>query len=243
MPKRIENFKVSKENFIRKQLLLREFQRKARKRKDVWLRNCRSDVWWLYITLAADPVEDLWKNYFRLSQKKFEELCNELRPYISSNFLSPNHRTFLAEKYPFLTRHKPITWASRLTFSQLFLILHYYWFSTIAMLCLKIDFPLNEPAPVQPASYNQTLSYTRCESPFDLWSRSRNTANAHGKWSAVAWKQKHNVCHVFHVLITWLAVLWFNNATYDRVNLTVIFLRWRVHSELQTIPKSTQILI
>ena len=40
-------------------------------------------------------------------------------------------------------------------------ICFYYWISAIAGLSLKIDVPLNEPAPGQPASYNQPLSWSR----------------------------------------------------------------------------------
>ena len=35
--------------------------------------------------LAVAPVEDLWKKNFRLSRAEFDEICNELRPYISPN--------------------------------------------------------------------------------------------------------------------------------------------------------------
>ena len=40
------------------------------------------------MVLAAEPIEDLWKKNFRLSRTEFDELCNELRPYITPNLLS-----------------------------------------------------------------------------------------------------------------------------------------------------------
>ena len=47
--------------------------------------------------LAIAPVDDLWKKNFRLSRAEFDEICNELRPYISPNILSPNHRALPVE--------------------------------------------------------------------------------------------------------------------------------------------------
>ena len=37
--------------------------------------------------LAVAAVEDLCKKNFRLSRAEFDEICNELRPYISPNIL------------------------------------------------------------------------------------------------------------------------------------------------------------
>ena len=48
--------------------------------------------------LAVAPVEELWKNNFWLSRAKFDEICNELRPYISPNILSLNYRALSVEK-------------------------------------------------------------------------------------------------------------------------------------------------
>ena len=47
---------VSKENHIKKQLLLRQ-QRKTIKKKQYWFRNCRSDKWWVDMMLAVAVVE------------------------------------------------------------------------------------------------------------------------------------------------------------------------------------------
>ena len=35
--------------------------------------------------LPVPPVGDLWKKSFRLSRAQFNEICNELKPYISPN--------------------------------------------------------------------------------------------------------------------------------------------------------------
>ena len=73
-------------------------QRKTGRKRQYWFRNYRTDKWWVDIMLALAPVDDLWKNNFRLSRVEFDEICNELRPYISPNILSPNHRALPVEK-------------------------------------------------------------------------------------------------------------------------------------------------
>ena len=82
---------VSKEDRIKKQLFSRQ-QGKSRKKRQCWLRNCSTDKWQVDMMLAVAAVEDLCKKNFRLSRAEFDEICNELRPYISPNILQPNHR-------------------------------------------------------------------------------------------------------------------------------------------------------
>ena len=82
---------------IKKQLFSRQ-QRKTRKKRQYWFRNCSTDKWWVDMMLAVAPVEDLRKKNFRLSRAEFDEICNELRPYISPNILSQNHRALAIEK-------------------------------------------------------------------------------------------------------------------------------------------------
>ena len=48
-------------------------------------------------------------------------------------------------------------------------ICFYYWISAIAGLSLKIDVPLNEPAPGQPASYNQPLNARESFCPLKVY--------------------------------------------------------------------------
>ena len=48
--------------------------------------------------LANGAMEDLWKKNFRLSRAEFDELCSELRPYISPSILSLKHRALSVEK-------------------------------------------------------------------------------------------------------------------------------------------------
>ena len=88
---------VFKENCIKNQLFSRQ-QRKTRKKRQYGFRNCRTDKWCVDMMLAVAPVEDLWKKCFRLSRAQFDKICNELKPYISSNIPSPNHRALSVEK-------------------------------------------------------------------------------------------------------------------------------------------------
>ena len=88
---------VFEENCIKNQLFSIQ-QRKARKKRQYWFRNCCTDTWWVDMMLTVAPVEDLWKKNFRLSRAKFDKTCNELRAYISPNILSPNHRTLPVQK-------------------------------------------------------------------------------------------------------------------------------------------------
>ena len=93
--KNIISILVFKENGIKKQLLSRQ-QIKSRKKIQYWFRNCHTDKWWVDMMLAVAPVEDLWKK--KLSRPEFDKICNELRPYISPNILSPNYRALPVEK-------------------------------------------------------------------------------------------------------------------------------------------------
>ena len=48
--------------------------------------------------VALALVEDLWKKNSRLSRAKFDDICNELRPYKSPNTISSNPRALPVEK-------------------------------------------------------------------------------------------------------------------------------------------------
>ena len=60
MLRKVVSILVSKENCIKKQLFSKR-QRKTRKKRQYWFRNCHTDNWWVDIMLAVAPVEDLWK--------------------------------------------------------------------------------------------------------------------------------------------------------------------------------------
>lgn len=87
---------IAKQNHMRKSLFSRH--RKTRKKRQLWFKQCRTDKWWVDMMLAVSPIEDLWKKNFRLSRIEFDEICNELRPYISPNLTSPNYRALSVEK-------------------------------------------------------------------------------------------------------------------------------------------------
>ena len=58
---------VSKENRIKKQLLLRQ-QRKTINKKQYWFRNCRSDKWWVDMMLAVAVVEKFIEKKLQILQ-------------------------------------------------------------------------------------------------------------------------------------------------------------------------------
>ena len=77
-----------------KQLKQRDLYRKKR---SCWHKPGRTDLCWKNIWTGVAP-EECWKENFRMSRAAFVNLVSELRPYISSNPKSPNHRALSAEK-------------------------------------------------------------------------------------------------------------------------------------------------
>nr|XP_058964054.1 putative nuclease HARBI1 [Pocillopora verrucosa] len=77
-----------------KQLKQRDLYRKKR---SCWHKPGRTDLWWKNIWTGVAP-EECWKENFRMSRAAFVNLVSELRPYISPNPKSPNHRALSAEK-------------------------------------------------------------------------------------------------------------------------------------------------
>ena len=74
-------------------------RRNIRKKRSVWYKGGRTEQWWLNMYyLPCDDFE--WRKNFRMTKENFDKLCDELRPFISPNANSPNHRA--------LTLHKKI---------------------------------------------------------------------------------------------------------------------------------------
>ena len=48
--------------------------------------------------IADTLVQDLRKKNFRLSRAEFDEICDQLRPYVSPNMLSSNHKALPEER-------------------------------------------------------------------------------------------------------------------------------------------------
>ena len=68
-----------------------------RKKRSCWHKPGRTDLWWKNIWTGVAP-EECWKENFRMTRAAFVNLVSELRPYISPNPKSPNHRALSAEK-------------------------------------------------------------------------------------------------------------------------------------------------
>ena len=62
-----------------------------RKRRSVWVINGRTDQWWQKM-IGEDVPNWCWKKNFCVSKECFLELADELRPFLSPNPVSPNHR-------------------------------------------------------------------------------------------------------------------------------------------------------
>ena len=71
-------------------------------------------------------------------------------------------------------------------------ILFVWQISVIAEMYLKIDFPLNEPAPSQPASYNQALKHSDVETTLGIKIDRKLTFKSHIK--VLCTKAGQNLC-------------------------------------------------
>ena len=86
-----------KESFWKQKLKKLQEQKVRRKRRSVWYKKGRTDKWWENILMGILP-EDEWKKNFRMSRETFEDLVQELSPWISPKPDSPNYRAILANK-------------------------------------------------------------------------------------------------------------------------------------------------
>ena len=74
----------------RKQMRLNQSKRSC------WHKPGRTDLWWKNIWTGVAP-EECWKENFRMLRACFLNLVSELRPCISPNPKSPNHRALSTE--------------------------------------------------------------------------------------------------------------------------------------------------
>ena len=88
---------LQKRNYRRSKEKLRKIRNLYRKNKSFWQICGRDDVFWRNTRQGLLP-DDTWKKNFRILKGNFEALAAELRPYISPNPLSPNHKALNAEK-------------------------------------------------------------------------------------------------------------------------------------------------
>ena len=86
---------LQKRNYRHSKEKLRKIRNLYRERRSCWQICGRDDVFWRNILQGLLP-DDTWKRNFRMPKGDFEALFAELRPYISPNPLSPNHRALNA---------------------------------------------------------------------------------------------------------------------------------------------------
>ena len=88
---------LQKRNNRRSKEKLRKIRNLYHEKRSCWQICGRADVFWRNIQQGLLP-DDTWKKNFRIPKGDFEALVADLRPYISPNPLSPNHRALNAEK-------------------------------------------------------------------------------------------------------------------------------------------------
>lgn len=88
---------TQRESYWKKRVKERARRKANRKRRSTWYVKGRTDKWWDNMISGRLP-EDNWKKNFRLSRQQFEQLENELNPYIAPNPTSPNHRALTSMK-------------------------------------------------------------------------------------------------------------------------------------------------
>ena len=86
-----------KRTLVLKKLKAVKMRRLSQKSRSVWVKQGRSDMWWVNLISRVSP-EELWKKNFRMNKAEFLELCAELRPYVSPKGNSPNYRSLTLEK-------------------------------------------------------------------------------------------------------------------------------------------------
>ena len=71
-----------KETFWKQKLKKLQEQKVRRKRKSVRYKKGRTDKWWENMLMGILPEDD-WKENFRMSRETFQDLIQELSPWIS----------------------------------------------------------------------------------------------------------------------------------------------------------------
>ncbi|CAB4016605.1 Hypothetical predicted protein, partial [Paramuricea clavata] len=82
--------------FLRKLKVLRQ-RRLRRRNRSCWFKPGRSDQWWIKMINGEAP-DEFWMKNFRMTKESFLELETELKPYISPDPSSPNHRALDSAK-------------------------------------------------------------------------------------------------------------------------------------------------
>lgn len=80
-----------------KKLKIMHIRRMNRRKRSVWVANGRTDLWWRNLITGVSP-DNAWKKNFRMNRETFQELCEQLRPFVSPKESCPNYRRLSLEK-------------------------------------------------------------------------------------------------------------------------------------------------
>ena len=93
----IASFLNKREPYWKKRFKQNHERRTRRKERKTWYVKGRTDKWWQNMVSGILSRES-WKKNFRMSRDKFEQLVNELNPWISPDPNSPNKRAISSMK-------------------------------------------------------------------------------------------------------------------------------------------------
>ena len=87
---------MAKTTIARRRERYSHIRKLRRQKRSTWVKNGRTEAWWINMISGITPADE-WKRNFRMAREEFQNLCEELRPYISPGH-SPNYHALPVEK-------------------------------------------------------------------------------------------------------------------------------------------------
>ena len=87
---------MAKTTIARRRERYSRIRKLRRQKRSTWVKNGRTEAWWINMISGITPADE-WKRNFRMAREEFQNLCEELRPYISPGH-SPNYHALSVEK-------------------------------------------------------------------------------------------------------------------------------------------------
>lgn len=87
---------MAKTTIARRRERYNRLRKLCRRKRSKWVKNGRTDAWWINM-IRGITTADEWKRNFRMTREEFQNLCEELRPYISAR-QTPNCHALSVEK-------------------------------------------------------------------------------------------------------------------------------------------------
>ncbi len=89
---------TSRRSYYLDKLKKSKLKRLQRKKRKLWFKPGRTDLWWQNL-VNGEAMDECWRKNFRLTREEFDDLVKQLEPQISSgNSPSPNYRALSLEK-------------------------------------------------------------------------------------------------------------------------------------------------